>query len=839
MKKRSRSRRKPSGARRPTNWFVLGAAVAASGTLTSKTVAAAPAQGGPAMDTAGAGSTAAGTLQAARDQRVLTFSIPAGPLDVVLAQFERATGIKAEAAVRDILNVQSPGVTGRMSVAQALDRLLAGTSVEAATVDATTIRLAVRQVSESVDVLGAIPQPASPKYTEPLRDIPATVVVIPQSVIQEQGATSLRDALRNTPGITLTAGEGGTAPGDNLLIRGFSARNDVYIYCARDPGVASRDTFNTEAVEVAKGPSSVVAGRGSAGGSVNMVTKAANAIDATTIQLGGGSADYKRLTADVNRKISKTAAVRVNIMAQDSGVPRRDEVKQKGWGIAPSLALGLGTPTQVTFNYQRLQQNNVPDYGLPGTLPALANDEGITVKDLDFSNFYGLVSRDHEKLTSDVGTVTVDHRFSPQTSVRNLTRYGRNYLDRVVTPPRAASASNGGADPFFDPTVPQIRRTDTKYQERDDKSFTNQTDLTTRFETGAIRHAFVAGLELSHDAQPSYALTDAFGNGRPPVTDLFHPDPGQPYTPTLVRTGAETDGRANSQAVYAFDTLKMGKVQADLSARWDHVRVEYANTATTGVTTNFDRSDKALSGRAGIVYKPVERGSLYAAYSTSFTPSFDGSFGLTLSASGANSAALPPERSRNVEVGTKWDVRNGLFASIAVFRTDKVNAKTVDASGATVLAGNQHVQGAELGISGNLTRDWQVFGGLSVMQGKIDDSGNAAEVDKQLSYVPKSSFNIWSTYRIAAVTFGGGAQYTDGYYFQNTNAITSANAEAIRDLTRYWLYNAMATCELNKHVSLQINGLNLSNAKYVDRGYSGHFIPGPGRAVIVSPVLTF
>ncbi|MES1147053.1 MAG: TonB-dependent receptor, partial [Solimonas sp.] len=575
------------------------------------------------------------------------------------------------------------------------------------------MRLAMRNVSESVEVVGATAQPVSPKYTEPLRDTPATVVVIPQAVLQEQGVTSLRDALRNTPGITLSAGEGGTAPGDNFLIRGFSARNDVFIDGARDPGVASRDTFNTESVEVAKGPSSVIAGRGSAGGSVNMVTKSANATNSTAVQIGGGSASYKRLTGDINRKITDTVAVRLNVMGQDSGVPRRDEVKQKGWAVAPSLALGLGTPTQVTFNYQRLQQNNVPDYGLPGTLPDLANAQGMTVKDLDFSNYYGLVSRDHENLTSDVGTVTVDHRFTRQTSVRNLTRYGRNYLDRVVTPPRAASAANGGADPFFDPTVPQIRRTDTKYQERNDKSFTNQTDLTLRFGTGAIQHAFVAGLELSHDVQPSYALTDAFSNGRPPVTSLFDPDPGQPYSAALVRTGASTDGRSNSGAVYAFDTLKMGKVQADLSGRWDHVHVDYTNVATTGVTTDFSRTDQAASGRAGIVYKPVERGSIYAAYSTSFTPSFDGSFGLTLSATGANSAALPPERSRNVEVGTKWDVRRDLFASIAVFRTDKVNAKTTDASGATVLAGNQHVQGAEIGLSGNLTRDWKVVSGLS------------------------------------------------------------------------------------------------------------------------------
>jgi catecholate siderophore receptor len=248
-----------------------------------------------------------------------------------------------------------------------------------------------------------------------------------------------------------------------------------------------------------------------------------------------------------------------------------------------------------------------------------------------------------------------------------------------------------------------------------------------------------------------------------------------------------------------------------------------------------------VSGRGGIVFKPAARGSIYGAYSTSFNPSYDGSFGLTLAAAGANNAALPPERSQNIEFGSKWDVKPDLFATVALFRTAKTNAKTTDSTtGATVLAGNQQVRGIEFGLSGRLTSRWGVFTGLSLMQGEIEESLVTAELDKRLSYVPEKSFNLWSTYRVnAKLTFGGGAQYTGGYYFNNTNALTSANAAAIQRLTRYWLFNGMASYEINPRVSVQINGTNLANERYVERGYTGHFLPGASRGVLISPVIKF
>jgi catecholate siderophore receptor len=786
----------------------------------------------------------AGMLRQGQASSTYRFQIPAGPLTDVLDAFQRVTRMRVTPAIESLGSIQSPGVSGVLTLEQALRAIVTGTNLRFRLTSSTSAVLELAALAESVEVTARRPGTvvSSPKYTQPLRDTPQTLVVIPQAVLQDQGATTLRDALRNTPGITLTAGEGGTAPGDNLLIRGFSARNDVYIDGARDPGVVSRDTFNTEAVEVAKGPSSVTAGRGSTGGSVNLVTKSASLQNASEVRVGGGNAGQKRGTIDVNRRVSGTIGLRINGMWQDSGLPGRDDVRNKGWGFAPSIGLGLGRPTTVTVGYQRLQQANVPDYGLPGTLPELAVAAGKTVDDLDFSNFYGLLSRDHEKVTSDVVTGTVEHRFGRGRSIRNLTRYGRNYLDRVVTPPRAASVANGSSDPGFDPSVAQIRRTDTKYQYRDDKTVDNQTDVIAAFATGSVQHNAVAGLELAHDRQPSHAATDLFTNGRPPVTDLFHPDPAQPYAPAIARTGATSEARSTSIAFYAFDTIKLtDKVQADLGIRWDRIDVDYTTVSATNVNAQFGRADRAASGRAGIVYKPVSRGAVYGAFSTSFNPSYDGAFGLTLAATGANNAALPPERSRNFEIGTKWDVTNKLFATVAAFHTEKTNAKTTDATtGATILAGDQQVTGVEFGLSGNLTPRWGVLSGLSLMDGTVKDSLVAAEVDKRLSYVPQQSFSLWSTYRLATKTsVGAGAQFTGGYYFNNTNTLTTANAAAIQRLTRYWLFNAMVSHRINQHFDLQVNMNNLGNERYVERGYTGHFVPGPGRSVVVGPVITF
>jgi catecholate siderophore receptor len=782
-------------------------------------------------------------------QPVLTFNVPPGTLREVIAAIARVTGFSIRASRPELLDIPSPGVSGRFTPSEAIVHALDGTGVAFHLTGAHSAQLDIAGLSESVDVAGEAAPLSSPKYTQPLENTPQTIVVIPAAVLQQQQVTTLSDALRNTPGITLHAGEGGSGAGDNIYIRGFSAANDVYIDGVRDPGVLSRDMFAVENVEVAKGPSSVTTGRGSAGGSVNLVTKQAQFTDFGTVQFNGGSADDRRGTIDVNRTVNDSVAFRFNGMWQDSGVPRRDVVDNEAWGVAPSVSFRLGTATQVTVNYEHVHQHNIPDYGLPGTLPELADAAGITVDDLDFSNYYGLANRDHQITDSDVVSGIVEHQFSPRASLRNLTRFGRNTLDLVVTPPRAASASNGGLDPGYDPTVPQIRRTDTKYRNLDDRTVTNQTDLTTMFRTGRARHTLVTGLELTREDQPAYSVADTYANGRPPVTSLFAPNPYDPYTPSIERTGATSQGIANTVAPYAFDTVELGdRWQVDGGVRWDHVVADYtavnapAAGETVGETTRFSRTDQAASGRAGVVFKPAQRGSLYAAFSTSFVPLFDGAWGLTLTDSGRNAnVTLPPQKSRNLELGTKWQIAGDrLLFTTAFFQTDMTNAKTTDDAGNAVLAGDQQVRGVEFDVSGSLNRRWSLFSGLSVMHSEVQASGNPDEVGRQLAYVPKVSFSLWSAYALPGdVTVGAGAQYSDGYFFDNTNDLSGANRAAIQDLTKYWVFQAMASYDVTRHLRLQLNVANLTDARYVDRGYSGHFIPGAGRAIVFSPVWSF
>ncbi|MFS8063721.1 MAG: TonB-dependent receptor [Luteimonas sp.] len=737
------------------------------------------------------------------------------------------------------------------------------------TATATTDDAGAREPKDldTIEVKGQrIRKTSSPKLTESVVDTPQTIVTIPHAVFTQQAQTSLRDVLRNTPGIAVQAGEGGSAPGDNIFVRGFGARNDVFIDGVRDPGVLSRDTFNIEAVEVAKGPASTISGRGSTGGAINLVTKVARSSDFGDFRITAGSDHYQRGSADINQTFGEGSALRLNAVWTDAGVPGRDEVRNHNWGVAPSLAFGLGSPNRLHLNLMHMQQDNLPDYGLPGTLPAnLPPDQ--TIDDLDWSNFYGLKSRDHEDITSDQATIIIEHDLGDGAQLRNLSRYGRNVRDTVVTPPRAANAyaSNGTTpqslnDPGFDPTRPQIRRTDTKYQDRDDAIFANQTNLVLDFETGVMRHALVTGIEFSREESNSYVGADRCApsdgsippadicpGGRPPVTDIYNPDPDAPYQAQIHRTGTSGHATADNLAVYAFDTLHLNE-RWELSAglRRERFDVDYlaitapAAPGTPNTTQRFNRRDDMTSWRAGLVYKPTQGSSLYAAYGTSFNPSADGTQGLVLAPGstggvGANDPSLAPEKNSAFEVGTKWNLHDDrLLLTAALFRSEKTKAKTTDAAGNIVLAGNQQVQGIELGVSGSLTENWALTGGFAWMDSSIEESAVAVEVDKALQYAPKSSFNLWSTYRVLPKLLrGGGAQFSDGYFFTNANTPDNPNLALIQAHTRYWLFNAMATYDIGERTTLQLNINNLVDERYVERGYTGHFTPGSGRSILM------
>lgn len=818
LRKKLKEQRRAHQRRPMTPWIVAGAFMATTALGKTDLQAQTPGQG-----SAGQASGASAAAQAG-DQPSRRFEISGGPLGDVLAAFERAAGVRVDVPIEAMKVVYSPGASGLLNADQALERILSGTSITYRFVAPGAVILEFRGTSEAVDVTAAVVRVASPKFTTPLRDIPQTINVIPSRLMEEQGATTLRDALRNVTGITFQAGEGGTPAGDQMTIRGFSARTDMFIDGIRDTGGYARDTFNLEQVEVAKGPSSAVAGRGSTGGSVNLISKTPGMAVSRSATFELGNASTQRGTADVNQPFQAFggAAIRVNVMATDSGVPRRDVVENRSWGVAPSVAFGLTTATRTTLSFQHLGQDNIPDYGLPwvpaANVPLAAYANGQSPAPV--SNFYGLRARDFEKIDHNVGTAQIEHDFRSGFSLRNASRLGETRRDSIITPPRFAS--NDSTD---------VRRTDVKSRDQNDSIVANQTNVTGRVSALGLQHDIVTGVEVARERSKNYARVEV-GPGMPtsPNTDLYRPNPGDAYAGQMVRNGAFTDATADSLGAYAFDTVKFSeKFEATGGLRWDRFKVDYMSVAATGVATPLASTDRMVSWRAGGIFKPKSYGSVYLGYATSFNPSAEG-FALTTS-----TVNLEPEKTRTAEAGTKWDLMGERMSfNAGVFHTEKTNARTPGINAGdppTVLAGKQVVNGVELGVTGRFNRRLTGIMNYSYMHSETPRSNTAAEIDQSLQFTPTSTFYLWATYDVwRSLKMGGGAQYMDSVF---RNAVNTTNVPS------YWLTSALASYDVNQHLTLRMNANNIGDAKYVDRTSGGHYIPGPGRSVVLSAGLKF
>jgi catecholate siderophore receptor len=758
---------------------------------------------------------------ARQDTPVLRFAIAPAPLDVVIAAFEKATGLKVELSDPAIRTLASPGISGPFTVEQAISEMLAGTGVTARREGAETVVLELAIVADSIDVTAGV-QASSPKYTERLLDTPQTIQVIPQEMMAEQGVSTLRDALRNVSGISIQAGEGGVPAGDNLSIRGFNARTDLFVDGVRDIGGYTRDPYNVEQIEVVKGPASAFAGRGSTGGAVNLASKTPLLRAGQSATLAAGSDAYGRATFDLNRPLPGIAgaAVRLNAMYTHADAPGRDRVESERWGIAPSISFGLGSETQWTLSYSRLDQDNLPDYGIPWVPAANVPLSGLADQPapVDFENFYGLVDRDYEKTVTGVATVELRHQVNDSLSLRSVLRRGETERDSVITAPRFA-----GTD------TTDIRRTDMKSRDQTDTILTSQTDLAAVLTTGRFQHRLVAGVEVGYETSVNYDRAEV--GPEPPATDLFNPTPDDPYLGAIERTGEKTDAIGRSTALYAFDTVDLApRWQLTGGLRWDRFDLDYDSPdLPMDPVDQVDQVDAAWSWRAGAVFKPTAAGSLYVGAGTSFNPSTEA---LTLRSS---EASLEPERSRSLELGTKWELREGrLSVNAALFQIEKTNARTpgLDPSDPpVVLDGRERVRGAELGLSGRLTERWSASLGYTYLDSEIVASNDDRELGNVFGNAPKHSASLWTTYRLRSrLEVGAGVQYV-GDRFNNARATRLAPA--------YTLYDAMVSYPINEHLTLRLNAYNLADERYIDRVGGGHFIPGPGRSVALSTGFSF
>ncbi|HEU4616905.1 MAG TPA: TonB-dependent siderophore receptor [Gammaproteobacteria bacterium] len=701
---------------------------------------------------------------------------------------------------------------------------------------------------EQVIVTGRAPSPPlSDKFTAPLLDTPRSVTVVSAELMRERGATSLVEALRHVPGITFNAGEGGQPAGDNLKIRGFDAGADVFVDGVRDAGSQSRDVFALEEVEIISGPSSAYTGRGSTGGSVNLVTKRPGHDDFLRTDVAAGTDRYARGTLDMNTRFAENGALRLNLLRQDANVPGRDGVSLSHRGFAPSLAFGLGTPTRVYADYYYFRTDDVPDYSLPYSRNASNTAAAGPPVSVDRDNFYGLLDRDFQKTGAELATVSVEHDLGAGLTLRNTTRVGRTSNEYIVTNP---DDSRGNVANGF-----VLRNTKSRNSETTTRA--NLTSVTGRAEVGSMGHSFSIGAEASEERMYNrgYSVETQFtGNANTAFADscsapgaagaasgyncttLDDPNPHDPWTGAISPAANATLAETDTRSLYGFDTVTLDEHWLlNVGLRYDSYDTRQAAGPIDSPTTLVNETS-FLNHELGVVYKPTSAGSIYLSTGTSSNPSGNTLGDGTENLSEGN-AALDPERTRTYELGVKWQLDDGRLAlHSSLFRIDKRNARVAvepgrDAPQQTI--GRQYVDGLELGVSGRVTDRLAIVASYTRLDSKIADDGPiATDEGNEFPNTPRNSASVWATYSVLpSLEVAAGATFVDKRYGNTANTVW---------VPSYVTYDLAATLTAGSRTRLQLNVHNLTDEVYFTRPYTTHYATlGPGRQAVLTASFEF
>jgi catecholate siderophore receptor len=649
-------------------------------------------------------------------------------------------------------------------------------------------------------------------------DIPQSIETVSQLEMSEQAITSMQDVLRNVPGITINAGEGG-AHGDSVNLRGISVPDSFFLDGMRDIGLYQRDTFDEEAVEVLLGPSSVVFGRGSTAGVINQVTKQATLVAAEDASVEVGTAGMERATADIDVPIGDHAAARINVMDQRFGTAERDDVLTRSYGIAPTFAVGINTPTTLTLSYLHQSENDIPDYGIPfiDGSPAAVNRH----------NYYGLVNYDRTKNVVDIGTVRLEHKFNDHVSLIDSVRYGHYDFTYLLSAPHLD-------DDFTEPPSPGTPLADIEvYRDQPSSSGTeedliNRTDLTTKFETAGVAHTLITGIELSRES--SDVIKYINGIDVIPPTSLL--DPVAYYSPpTALDVDELPDTFGSDVSFSAMDRMKLSaQWDFDAGLRWDRFNSHYSEATTDSA---FSRSDTELSPRAAVVFKPSDAQSFYASFGSSYNPAIEY---LTLAPS---DQSLSPEKDITTEIGTKLDfLEHRLTVTGAVFDTLLVNARQADPDDPAVqqVPYDQRVLGAEVGASGHVTDELEVFASYTHLDDRISLTSDPLALKKRVPNIAEDSASLWVTWEPGRTwKIGGGAVYMGQRY---------ADTDNTAQVPSYVVLNGMLSYRVNRHFELQLNLNNIADKLYFNGIYyteldENHAVPGPGRTLLLTARVHF
>ncbi len=693
-----------------------------------------------------------------------------------------------------------------------------------------------------------------PRRTKPLSETPATVSVITERQIEEQGATDLRDLLDNQPGVTVGTGENGNAFGDRYIIRGHEARSDVFVDGLRDPGMTTRETFAVEQVEITKGPSSSFAGRGSTGGAVNSITKQASTdYMFTRVDAGIGTDGYYRATLDGNIPLSDTFAIRANLLYGIEDVPNRNFSDRERYGAALSASFKPNDTFRVLLDYYHLTAEDTPDLGGYVPRPTGTGPDDVTVHEPwdEVPNY----TQSEDFLESDVDTITGRVFITPFDGFQivNSTRYGETSNGYVLTGLRG-----GGFDVDTETHGPLTLSTHQGNQKVE--YFVNQFNVIADFATGSLSHNLVAGAEYSNlkvangtydlttngatncetagrgGIRPAYCITD--GN-----RDLIVDDIHNVLQRDIAFGQIDSDWKVKTLSFYLMDTIDINPwLSVHGGLRVD--AFNYSNAVDGfGGAADYNYKGTLWNGHAGIGVKPMD--DVYVYFNWGTAKNINGGesdlggncgYGGICVADDIGIGDGRPESSESFELGVKADLfDNRLLLTAAAFQITKDDVfESVPFGsdydpGGSLNSGKNRVRGVELGLVGNITNRLSGQFALTLMDSEILASNDPDKIGRLLSNFVDEQATAQLRYQLNdSIAFGGTATYKGKMFTgqpDDAASYDSALEVYAYKVPDYWTFDAFASYAFNQNFSARVNVTNVGNTDYYLAGYrSGHFL---------------
>ncbi|MEY3673411.1 MAG: hypothetical protein RJB47_119, partial [Pseudomonadota bacterium] len=698
-----------------------------------------------------------------------------------------------------------------------------GSMAQTSTTEKTLGAVTVREKAESLEGKDSLRTSETNigKGKQQLRDIPQSITVVTEKQLDDRNLDTVKDALKQTAGITFQAAEGGE---EDIRLRGFalSTTGDIFVDGLRDPAFYDRDTFNLDRVELLRGSASMLFGRGSTGGAVNLVNKLPRLMNENQVDMTIGSYNHQRVVGDFNQQTAESAAVRVSVMkttADNNGAGSSLD-KQ---GLAGSYRWGIGERDEFNASLYYLDNNNGINYGMPWIKPSASSPvSATTLLPINPNSYYGMAS-DVNRGSASYATLSHTHRFDGVTELTTRVRRGAFTRDQRASTIRFSNVALDN----FSASTPLTRGTQNKIQDLDSLYF--QSDLSTKFTALGMKHEVLTGVDVAREQKTVYAArTAAQGLGgvdlTKPATTVGTPDDGAWVNEASRMLRVNNAYTATAWGIYAQDLVQVAPHWKLLGGvRYDSLKGDYdsfaapANGANqaNGAKSNYKMNVGEWSKRIGALFQPNERASYHFSAATSFNTSGD-AYSL-----GAGNKDAPPEQSINLELGAKLDSSDkNLSTRYALFQSTKLHERNTDPlqPGITVLSGRRHAAGLEADITGRITPRWEAYGSFMWMPvAKIDVGGQGAEAaGARPSLTPRISATFWNTYQMNSQWRVGAGVNHRGAQTPTRNPGWEAPAFTTMDV--------MTEYRHDDHLTFKGNVSNLTNKLYADQLYSGHYV---------------